>query len=150
MKRAHAPARGLIMKKSGIARLAAITAGLMLTAFGTLNSEVATRPARAFVVDMVTSTADSGPGSLRDVVGSAAPGDTIMFNIALPATISLTSGEIQIMSSITIAGPGANALTISGSNLSRVFLTGVSSTSVTISGLTIANGNGLSGGGIFN
>jgi parallel beta-helix repeat protein len=53
------------------------------------------------------------------------------------------------MSSITIAGPGANLLTISGSNLSGVVQT-EPTTTVTISGLTIANGNGLSGGGIFN
>src|SRR5262249_29227907 len=110
------------MKRSRIVRMAAITVSLMLTEISTLNSDVGTRRARAFMDAMMTSTADSGPGSLRDVVASAAPGDTIMFNIALPATITLTSGEIEVLSSITIAGPGAIALTISGSNLSGIFL----------------------------
>jgi predicted outer membrane repeat protein len=82
------------------------------------------------------------------VVGSAASGDTIMFNIALPATISLTSGQIVIMSDIMINGPGANLLTISGSNLSRVFQVNVG-TLVHISDLTIANGNEGGAGGIL-
>jgi len=138
------------MKRSGIPKLAAISAGLMLAAFGILNSRVGIRRASASTV-IVTSTADSGPGSLRDAVGSAAPFDIIMFNLAFPATISLTTGQIDITSSLAITGPGANLLTISGSHLSRIFSVSANPT-VTIAGLTIANGtdevDDLGGGAI--
>jgi predicted outer membrane repeat protein len=118
----------------------------MLTVFGTLNSGVGTRRATAFTVDTVTSTADSGPGSLRDTIASAASGDIVVFNLALPTTIGLTTGSIGIATSITIAGPGANLLTISGSNKSNVF--GVADNiTVTITGITIANGTDVFGGG---
>ena len=39
----------------------------------------------------VTNTNDSGPGSLRQAVGSGQDGDTIVFDLELPATILLTS-----------------------------------------------------------
>src|SRR5262249_30735725 len=74
-----------------------------------------------------------------------------MFNLALPATISLFAGEINIASSITITGPGFSQLTIS--SLNRVFSVGPTAT-VSISGLTVANGadnQDLAGGaGILN
>src|SRR5262249_23588606 len=139
------------MKKYPVARFGAITAGLMLSAVSMLNSGLVTRRARAFTVHTVTTTADSVPGSLRDAVGSSADGDTIMFNLALPATISLFAGEINIASSITITGPGFSQLTIS--SLNRVFSVGPTAT-VSISGLTVANGadnQDLAGGaGILN
>src|SRR5262249_55460810 len=37
----------------------------------------------------VVSTQDGGPGSLRDAIASAALGDTIDFNVPLPATITV-------------------------------------------------------------
>src|SRR5215471_1683442 len=141
------------MKRPRIARLAAITAGVMLAAIGTLNSGVGTMRARAFTLRTVTSPADSGPGSLRDAVGSAADGDTIMFSLAFPATIGLTTGQIDILKNITITGPGANLLTVSGSHSSRIFEVAIDRV-VTISGLTIAGGTDivdqLGGGGISN
>jgi predicted outer membrane repeat protein len=139
------------MRKSVIARLIAVTAGLMLAALGTLNSGVGTRRVRAFSVLTVTTTADSGAGSLRDAVNTAAAGDTIMFNLPLPAAITLTTGEIPISNSLTISGPGANLLTVSGNNSSRAFNVGVGTT-VSISGLTISHGSsqGFFGGAIVS
>ncbi len=90
----------------------------------------------------VTSCADSGPGSLREVVANALSGDTILLN-QLPCpnrTITLTSGEVPISvasltitaaniqnivdstvaSHLTVSGPGALA-TIDGGGGSRVF-----------------------------
>ena len=61
----------------------------------------------------VTNTNDSGPGSLRQAVGSAQNGDTIVFDLELPATIFLTSEELVINRNITISGPGANLLAVS-------------------------------------
>src|SRR5262245_14533342 len=60
----------------------------------------------------VTSTADSGPGSLRERVAAAASGDTIVF--AVNNTITLTSGEIILSAALNILGPGANVLAVSG------------------------------------
>jgi hypothetical protein len=67
----------------------------------------------------------------------------------------LTSGELPVIRSITISGPGAENLAINGNNHSRVFHI-TSGRTVTISGLTITNGHASgnfpddSGGGIYN
>jgi hypothetical protein len=96
----------------------------------------------------VTSNADSGTGSLRDTVGSAASGDTIDFQPGLTSPITLTSGQIAITKALTIQGPGAGALTISGNNASRIFYVHPASVqTVTISGVTLANGNVATGPG---
>ena len=84
----------------------------------------------------VTTTADSGAGSLRSAIAAASAGDTIDFAVAGPAII-LTSGELVINQDLTIQGPGAANLAISGNHSSRVFnLNGT----VTISDLTIKDG----------
>lgn len=70
----------------------------------------------------VTNTADSGKGSLRAALDSAQAGDTIQFDSSLAnKTITLTSGELAITKDITIDGAGAENLTISGNNATRVF-----------------------------
>lgn len=105
----------------------------------------------------VTSSADSGPGSLRAEVAAAASGDTITFDAALDgATILLTSGPVsEIGKSLTIQGPGADQLTISGGGTVGILNFAAdpnvfgSSIDVTVSGLTLANGfNTTSGGAI--
>ena len=68
----------------------------------------------------VTSGADSGPGSLRQAIADAAPGDTIVFAKNVH-NITLTSGELDITKNLDIEGPGSNKLTISGNDHSRVF-----------------------------
>jgi hypothetical protein len=97
----------------------------------------------------VTTTADSGPDSLRAEIAAAQAGDTIVFAPTLDSpTITLTSGELDITRSLTIQGPGAGQLAVSGDHLSGVFEVDGATTSVTLSGLTITQGNGQ--GGIFN
>lgn len=103
----------------------------------------------------VVTNADSGAGSLRALIASADPGDTITFARTVNH-ITLTSGELLIPKSLTIQGPGANKLTISGNDASRVF--DISSGAVTISGLTVtdgladasAPGKPSAGGGLLN
>jgi hypothetical protein len=109
----------------------------------------------------VLNLADSGTGSLRQAVhdANANPGaDAIAFAHGLHGTIGLTSGQLSITDALSITGPGATQLTISGSNASRVFDIGAGTT-VTIADLTIANGatvgdgatvGSLGGGGILN
>src|SRR5262249_34311287 len=89
---------------------------------------------------IVTNLLDSGDGSLRDTIAAAASGDTIVFDPSLKGTITLTSGELDIPTNLTIQGPGAATITVSGNNAQRVFHS-EKNTNVTISGLTIANGN---------
>jgi hypothetical protein len=76
----------------------------------------------------VTSTADGGPGSLREAITAANhdSGDTIIFNIpgSGPFTITLTSGILPfIKSSMSVIGgtTPATGITISGNNSSQVF-----------------------------
>src|SRR6266446_3031124 len=67
----------------------------------------------------VTSTADSGAGSLRDALASASDGDTIDFSVT--GTITLTSGQLVVNNSLTISGPGAANLAVNGNAASRIF-----------------------------
>jgi len=96
----------------------------------------------------VTSTADSGPGSLRDAIATASSGDNIHFSVT--GTIALTTSALIVAKSVTISGPGASNLAVSGSHAVQVFKVN-SGAIVTISGLTIENGSASGGGaGIFN
>jgi N-acetylneuraminic acid mutarotase len=97
----------------------------------------------------VTNTNDSGPGSLRQALAIANDGDTITF--AVTGTIVLTTGELMVNDSITISGPGAANLAVNANAMSRVFHIASGGT-VTISGLTITNGNATKdyGGGIYS
>jgi sugar lactone lactonase YvrE len=98
--------------------------------------------------DTVTSLADdSSPGTLRSAIAAAAAGDTIVFGVT--GTITLTQGYLQINQSLTISGPGAASLAISGNNTSGVFV--ITAGTASLSGLTIEHGNQAgAGGGIFS
>ena len=69
---------------------------------------------------------------------------------ATPQTITLTLGQLTLngQASITIAGPGANLLTVSGGGASGVF--DVEGGSVQLSGLTVTGGRDVHGGGLYN
>lgn len=116
----------------------AIAMGVFVTAI---------QPAFA-ITRTVTNTSNSGAGSLRDTVAAATSGDVVNFSVT--GTITLAT-PISVTVQIAIAGPGANLLTISGNNITRIF--DISST-VTISGLTLQNGlannTALRGGAINN
>jgi hypothetical protein len=88
----------------------------------------------------VTSTANSGPGTLRDAIqqANASPGeDTIVFALPNPSTIALTD-SIRILDDVRIEGPGREALTLTNPT-SRVL--DVDAGSLYIDSLTV-NGAG--------
>jgi len=98
---------------------------------------------------------DSGAGSLRDAITNANSGDTIKFDPALNGqTIQLSSGQIVILKSITLQGPGANVLTVKNiagaGQFNAIFRVASGVTAASISGLTITGGSAEFGGGIFN
>lgn len=93
---------------------------------------------------VVTSSADSGAGSLRAVLAAAASGETITFSMPLN-TIALSS-ELSIIQSVTIQGPGAKALAISNAT-GRVFNLDASTKTVLISGLHLTGNNPSGNGG---
>jgi len=64
---------------------------------------------------VVTSTADAGDGSLRTAIADPAC-STITFGLTLPATITLTSGQLTIARNLSIDGPGADKLTVARSS----------------------------------
>ncbi|MCD8489797.1 MAG: DUF4347 domain-containing protein [Desertifilum sp.] len=89
---------------------------------------------------IVTTTADSGAGSLRNAIATANPGDTIIFSASLAnQTITLTSGQLEINKNLTIDGSAAANLILSGNNTSRV-INLHSYQTLNIQNLTIANG----------
>ena len=113
----------------------------------------------------VTTAIDENNGvggaglSLREAIGGAntTPGDDIIeFDESLTGEIiTLTLGEISIIGDLTINGLGADVLTISGNNSSRIFniddLDSSIEVNVEINELTISEGFSTSdGGAIFN
>src|SRR5262245_12393612 len=104
---------------------------------------------------VVNNTADSGPGSLRQALLAAAtagrPGpDSIAFAGGLTGTILLAS-PLAVTSDVTILGPGANVVAVSGNKSVRVFdvSDGAASTiNVTVSGLTVRDGSAATGAGL--
>jgi hypothetical protein len=92
----------------------------------------------------VTNNSDYLSGTLRDEIAVAQPGDTIVFAPSLDRqTITLGLGQLEINKNLTIQGPGAGLLAMSGGGYfgSRVFKVDAG-TNVTISGLTIEDGVG--------
>jgi hypothetical protein len=106
------------------------------------------------VPSTVNNLLDSGPGSLRQAIIDTPAGGMVDFQPGLSGTITLTTGELTIAKDLTIAGPGAGRITVSGHQATRVFDIEGLSPSVTISGLTITEGlvTGPTnvGGGIIN
>src|SRR5262249_27820560 len=120
---------------------------------------------------LVTNTADSGTGSLREALALANDGDEVRFDSSLTdQAIELTSGQLTIEDSITITGLGADHLAVERVHRNpdgslnpafRIFEI-VPNETVTITDLTVRQGllgqvfptdpkvsNGA-GGGIFN
>ena len=106
---------------------------------------------------VVQTTADTGPGSLRDAITQANtntdPFHIISFAPNVTGTISLGSALPDLAADISIDGPGAKVLTVARSATAPTFFsvfTVHSGVSVTISGLTISGGAAMTAGGGIN
>lgn len=103
----------------------------------------------------VTNLNDEGPGSLRKALNDADGDDTITLDVT--GTIVVKNLPLATSASnITIVGPGAGRLSISGNDLVPVLSIGADAI-VTISGVTIRDGNSTvlrpvnaRGAGIYN
>ncbi len=130
-------------------KIAAVGSGVALAA-GTLGALGALAP-EAGAAPAVTNLDDSGPGSLRDAIDNANDGDVIDLT-ALSGTILLTTGQLNIEDAVTIMGPGASVLSISAGGDSRVInmYNGLDEgQTLTITGLTIRDGDDGAGAGIY-
>jgi CSLREA domain-containing protein len=111
-----------------------LLAALVLTMF------VAPLSARA---QCVTTLADMGTGSLRACIATAngSSGQTITFSPSLIGGIITVATPLTITASMTISGPGPNLLTISGGNQTLIFNVQTGAAPVTISGVSLIDGN---------
>jgi len=132
-------------------------AGALLLALVSLSPLLlAPLPVQAQATITVTNGNDSGPGSLREAITAAQPGDTITFDRSV-ATVTLTSAQLTISTTLTIDG-GTTGVTIvrsdeAGTPDFRIFE--ITGGDVTLDSLTIRNGLASvspdnSGGGIRN
>ncbi|GAA4453588.1 hypothetical protein GCM10023189_18870 [Nibrella saemangeumensis] len=101
----------------------------------------------------VTTTANTGPGSLRQAILDANADNTAtadnphVINITSTGTITLEKPFLVLTNHITIQGPGQTSLTISGANATRIFW--LQNGTITIRDVTMADGlaKGGDGGG---
>jgi hypothetical protein len=72
---------------------------------------------------VVSTTADDGPGSLRQAIADAADGGVIGFDPALAGGKITLSDDLQIDGkSVTIDGPSDHGITIDGDGVTNIFL----------------------------
>src|SRR6478609_6956607 len=73
------------------------------------------------VVDtLADETVANSTTSLREAIQTAVSGDTVQFKSGLAGTITLGGEQLLLDKNVTITGPGAAKLAVSGNNASRV------------------------------
>jgi len=133
--------------------------GRLIWIVPTLLAGIALVPCAAATADagsiVVANQNDSGPGSLRQAIADATAGEKVV----VPAGMyRLSTGELAVTKSVTVAGAGAATTIIDGQTASRVFHTTGAGNQITISGVTIQNGEAVApqgtvnvnGGGVLN
>lgn len=99
----------------------------------------------------VTTSADTGAGSLRSALARVCTGGTIAFAPALAGqTITLASGPITLAKGVTIDGAAAPGLVLSGNHADRVLIVNAGVTA-SVGHVTLADGYGWQlAGGVLN
>lgn len=135
---------------TGRVRARLMAALLVASLVATSGVAIATPMSAAGATWLVTNCGDMGPGSLRQVVAEAGPGDEIGFALAPACSeITLTSGPIEIATSMTIDGSGADVLAVTAQGGSGLFLVDGGVTA-SISGLTLEDSGDSSAGAVDN
>ena len=169
MKTVHAPAMRERRLSSGLIRLLAVVLLALLVSLKLASAAWAAGP---YVVNSAADTHDITPGDgiCADSTGSctlraaveelqaSGVSDSITFELTYPATITLTDiGPLPDFDAslteedVVIQGPGSDKLTIDAAGLFRHFFFGGRLRSVTVSGVTLANGyESVDGGSILN
>ena len=135
--------------RAGVLRSRALTVVLGMAASGLV---LAPGPMAGAATDTVTTCSGSAstPGSLPFVVDNAGPGDVIDFSVSCPpASPIVLAGTLTIGVDLSVVGPGADTVAVSGNNSSAVLLVAAGVTA-SISGITIEDGLGRTGGGVDN
>jgi hypothetical protein len=101
------------------------------------------------------TNSDCSLGEAVSLSNTNVDADTIVFNSNLTGTtITLTTGELSVTDGVTITGPGASQLTVTADGNSRIFAIDPATASdpVSISGLTLTDGDAGtgSGGAVYN
>jgi hypothetical protein len=92
-------------------------------------------PAARAATHAVKNTNDADSGSLREALGEAKDGDSIVFDSAVHGEIALDD-TLDIDTNLSIKGPGAGVLTISAKQDTVMKI----AATVTVTGLTISRG----------
>ena len=90
----------------------------------------------------VTSSADSGPGSLREALASAQDGDQIRFGSATNGNAIVLNSPVTVTEGVSFRGSGTQNTTITGS------ITFDNAGEVSVSGITFTGGSAPAGGAI--
>ncbi|MBL7993889.1 VCBS repeat-containing protein, partial [bacterium] len=124
---------------------------------GVLSDYASTTPSASPTTWFVTTTEDTGPGSLRDAIDSAntsAKKDTILFQISRGSVIGIYSGLPPITSNYTVInadsnGDGLPDITINGEPDGRIYdpAITINSSYNVVRGLVIQNCGEMSTGG---
>ncbi len=131
------PHNGARMRRTNAGSITCIAVAALALAFS--------GPAAAATLH-VTSGGDGATGpTLRNVIASASPGDTVL--IAPDVDPSLTQGQIVIDKNLTIQGQGAHRTTISANAVNRHFRIGFMNPAaqVRIEGVTLTGGQAFHG-----
>jgi hypothetical protein len=93
----------------------------------------------------VSNGNDAGPGSIRQAIADAPPGETII----VPAgTYTLTSDQLVIEKSLTITGHAPSDTIVRSGGPFRVFQIGGAGNNVAISGVTVRDGSQVTPSGV--
>jgi CSLREA domain-containing protein len=148
----------LRLRRAGLAVTAALGATALLAPGAQANTyQVNTTADTAPDPSPGACTTDPDGCTLREAINDANSNggdDTVTFASGLSGTIALAQGQLNVNTSsgnLTIQGPGAGTLTVSGEDATRIFgVSGDNDYAFSVSGLTLANANASGGGGAIN